>query len=208
MKKIIITSLFLVIGTASFSQDAGVSDALIVDALIRKNLNKNFESIQQKAYSLSDSERAFLYNQHEMKWQAGVGINCAISYMLMMSNFGIGNFYQGDYVGGYITLIGSITGAGLAFIGLLGSTTSADSSRDSSSGSSYSNWGPVILVGGVTLYLSSGIFGIVRAYFYPQSYNKKLKESLHISKAVTYDIAPEFAVTPKGADITLIRIRF
>ena len=197
MKKIIITSLFLVISIPCFSQSVET-----VDALLRNGLNKNFDSIQQEAYLLDDLQRTAIYNQYKQNLWIGGVTNCLFSLWLT-STFGMFNFAQEDYVGGYISLIGCVTGAGLVLVGLGGSLYYSGCNKPPPP-----IWPGVVAMSGFAIYFSSSIFGVVRSYVYPHSYNKKLKESLHISKAVTYDIAPEFAVTPNGADVTLIRIRF
>ena len=195
MKKIIITSIFLIISIPCFSQNTGA-----VDALIREGLDKNFTSIQREARSLNEFERNFIYNQHEKDWLVGGAVNLVPPLFFFLPNFGIGNFIQGDNAGGAITLVGGTTGYVLGWVGIAGMIAANDDNVPS--------WALATTIGGFISFYAFSAFGVVRALLYPNSYNKKLKGVLYFSQASTYDVLPEFYVTKNKSELTLIRIRF
>jgi hypothetical protein len=199
--------IFFFICTACFGQNTQE-----IDNLIKFGLNKNFNLIQEEAANFEYTELLDIYDRHKKNlWLGGVGglVNL-FPPLILLPNFGIGNFIQKDCLGGTITLAGTVLGGGLLFLGISNWGVvvpfSVIPSGNTSNNNSNKIWPIVTITGGVIFYASS-IFGIVRAVAYPFIYNKKLKTALNFNQT-TVDIEPSLSITENGLNLTLVSMEW
>jgi hypothetical protein len=205
MKKKIMGFLLMLAGGFCFAQTS--NGYIIVNHLIKFGLNKNFARIQQVASDLSENERLMLYEAHSIgteKMWAGAAIDFFIG-------FGIGNFYQGDYLSGGIALGGDIIGFGLgitgAYLATIGYAVSLISLFQSEETIQLLENGLYFLASGITVFLASRIFGLVRTFVFPSAYNNKLRNALNVGGLVL-NIEPSLDITERGYELALVRFRF
>ena len=189
MKKIFALIPFIVISSICFAQNTET-----INTLISADINKNYDSIREESENLTESERIAIFQRHEKNRWLGGTVNLLIN-LVLQSNFGIGNFMQGDMLGGTITLSGNFAGMGLVALGIFGL----------SAGIPYA--GPVGIFGGVATSISFSIFGIVRAFVYPRLYNNKLRGALWIGQ-VELDIKPSLSMTGQKHELTLVKLHY
>jgi hypothetical protein len=196
MKRVTAIGLFFLISSTCFAEN--IED---IDALIREGLNKNFDSIREEATDLSETDRLEIYNQHKKSHLKGGLIN-VIPNLLICNNFGIGNFIQGDTLSGVITLSGNLVGIGLLLYGF------ADQRRiEQNLTGDIVPMSGFFVIGPIVSWAFS-MFGTVRAFVYPVSYNDKLKTALQINQ-VSVDIEPSLSIRPgQKYELTLVRIKY
>ena len=195
MKKAAVISIFLIISGTCFAQNIEN-----IDTLITAGLDENYLAIQEEAANLNDKERAEIYYQYKKDNWLGGFVNL-IPNLLIFNNFGIGNFIQGDEFGGTITLTGNLTGIGLVLYGFLDQRRVNNSIR-----------GDIVTISpffifGMIFMEAFSIYGTVRAFIYPITYNNKLRTALQFDQ-VTVDIEPSLSVTNKNYELTLARITY
>jgi hypothetical protein len=204
MKKGIMIFALLLAGGFCFAQTSeGFSR---VNSLLRSGLNKNYSAIQAESFNLDEAERLRLYNAYDMgsdKMWIGAGLNFFVG-------FGVGNFYQKDYLAGGITLGGTVAGLGLLFGGY---AVFVNELVNTVSGSS-STGGREALEKGLPLYIAGGlvlstaqIFGLVRTFVFPSSYNNKLRNALNV-QGLVLNIEPSLNITDNGYELALVHFRY
>jgi hypothetical protein len=200
MKKGIVVFVLLLAAGFCFAQTD--EDYARADFLIRTGLNKNYQAIQEAASSLDTTQRLRLYDAHDMgsdtMW-AGVALDFFVG-------FGIGNFYQKDYLGGGITLGGDLIGMGLIIGGYV---VIWDASRNNYLNVMFSQFdkGLSLSIAGGIVYSAFQIFGLVRTFIFPSGYNDKLRNALNIY-GLAMNIEPSLDISDKGYELALVRLRF
>jgi hypothetical protein len=121
--------------------------------------------------------------------------------------FGIGNFYQKDYLGGGIALGGDLAGLGL-FIGGYAVMINGIATEGLLVGFLVGMYTalPLAVCGSVVL-TASRIFGLVRTLIFPPGYNNKLKNALNI-RSVVMNIEPSLNITGSEYELTLVHFRY
>jgi hypothetical protein len=199
MKKKIMGFVLLLAGGFCFAQTG--NGYIKVNHLIKSGLNKNFARIQQEASDLSENERLRLFDANSIdteKMWTGAGIDFFIG-------FGIGNFYQGDYLGGGIALGGEIIGLGLIVTGYF--SAMAATLTDYATEYITFEQGLFIYLAGAIVSMASRTFGLVRAFIFPSAYNNKLRNALNVGGLVL-NIEPSLDITERGYELALVRLRF
>jgi len=204
IKKIgIVIGLFFIISGACFAENTeGLESTESIDALIRAGLNKNYDSIREEAASLNETERLEIYKRNKKNYFTGGLVNL-IPNIFFWHNFGIGNFIQGDKIGGFVTLAGNLAGIGVLIYGF------ADQARIERNLTADDDMVPTsafFLIGPMISYVFSS-FGTVRSIVYPISYNNKLKKALQIVQ-VSVNIEPSLYITGKKYELNLVRVRY
>jgi hypothetical protein len=218
MKKGIMFFALLLAGGFCFAQTN--ESYARVDYLLQSGLNKNYSAIQQEASTLDETQRLRLYNAY-IKGTEEMWIGRALAFVL---GFGIGNFYQKDYLGGGIALGGDVVGVGLMISGYavmldtLYTTVytvndSIDGTVDDSVDDSVNEVANriatayTLFISGSIVCLASNIFGLVRTFIFPASYNGKLKNALNIH-GLAMDIEPSLNISGSEYELTLVRFRY
>jgi hypothetical protein len=209
MKKGILLCAFVLVGVLASAQETGNPGK--VQVLIQGGLNSNFDAIQAESALISDVDRLRLYNANVKKPWAGAALNFFLGY-------GIGNFVQGDYLGGGIALGGELVGLGLIVAGYiramntLGDLTGTVYEDVGTGSYPYSDDAVVkefftfFLIGAGTMAVSS-LFGFIRTFAFPSSYNKKLANALS-GGGLTLNIEPNLDIGSRGASLALVRLSF
>jgi len=201
MKKALIAGMFFGVCTICFAQNTQS-----IDVLINEGLNKNSYLIQEELASFSVDERLDIYHQYRKNVWLGGLINF-IPPLFLLPNFGIGNFIYKDYLGGIITLTGTVLGSGMLLSALnFGDLFDSSEPNNTSYNNSRQIWMTVLMSGGIIFYASS-IFGIVRAITYPISYNNKLKTAINIDQ-IAIDIMPSLLITENGLNLVLVKMEW
>jgi hypothetical protein len=174
-----------------------------VNTMLRSGLNKNFSAIQQEAYNLDEVQRLRLYDTHNMgseKTWIGVALDIFLG-------FGIGNFYQKDYLGGGIALGCDLAGLGL-FIGGYAVMINGISAGGLLVGTMVGMYTalPLYISGGVVTF-ASRTFGLIRTLIFPSGYNNKLRNALNI-RSVVMNIEPSLNITGSEYELTLVHFRY
>ena len=203
MKKIPVIGMLILASAACFGQDANR-----INTLIKASLDKNFGAIQQEAAGMDDVERLTLYNRNKMApWEGGL-INLFGPLAIGgIANFGVGNFLQGDMLGGGITLGGNLVGIGVLIAGIVKFSLVPTHYREAGQRDSPAYTDSFILMGigaGTTVFFN--LFGAVKAFMYPASYNSKLKRALDVEHMVL-NIEPSLDITGQGVRLALARIQ-
>jgi len=110
MKKcaLFIGFIFLLTGFG-FSQEAASQERTsddsfqIVNFLIRDDLSRNFEQIQQESLNLTAAQRLTLFGLNENRFGTPLALN-------LLLGLGIGSIVQGDTAGGVAGLLGDLVG--------------------------------------------------------------------------------------------------
>jgi len=201
-KKNILIALIFVICVPSFAQKTQYIDTLITREL--RGLNKNFATIQQEAASFDETERLEIYNQYKKNVWLGGLINVLLPG-------GIGSFYQGDYIAGGIIVGGELLGFGMFSVGTMMTfiplimvfpVLTEEGSRVIENGIIITTVGGVITV-------ASYLFGIIRAFYYPHTYNKKLKAALWLeSDSLKVSIIPSLNITGNDVVVTVLKLKW
>ena len=177
-----------------------------IDTLIKwdlKGLNENFDTIQLETVNLDETERLEIYNRHKKNiWGRG---------LMSLIPYGIGSFINGDSVFGDIVMVGEILGGATAGVGAficiipfmwLITLFTGEASQIIETGAT------VMKVGGIiagAFYL----FGIIRGFYYPYAYNKKLKAALWPdSDSLTVSIIPSVDITENDIAVTLVSLKW
>jgi hypothetical protein len=196
MKRKVIFLILLLAGSVCFAQESVEYGQ--VNSLLISGLNKNFDRIQNIAAQLNEAERIRLYNIHIMKSDE-MWIGAVLDFFV---GFGIGNFYQQDYLGGGITLGGDIIGLGLLIAGY---GLSLDAISTGSLSQIFDVGLPLYVAGGLVISVAN-IFGLVRTFTFPSSYNNKLRSALNVGGLVL-NIEPSLDITAQGYELALVRIK-
>jgi hypothetical protein len=117
--------------------------------------------------------------------------------------------YQKDYLGGGIALGGYLAGLGLMIGGyavMLNSVVSAAENPEAPPFDMFEKALPLYISGGIVL-SASQIFGLVRTFVFPSSYNNKLKNALDI-RGLVMNIEPSMNITDRGYELTLVNFRY
>jgi hypothetical protein len=211
MKKSILFFALLLAGRFCFAQTD--ENYARVNSLLQSGLNKNFFAIQQEAANLDEIQRLSLYNAHNI--QSGkIAAGAALDFFL---GFGIGNFLQKDYLAGGIALGGDLVASGLMLSGtamlvvyplfVFGATREDDDTAVYDDGM-FKTAVTLMFSGGFVL-LASRIFGLIRTFVFPSSYNNKLRTALNISDlTLTMNIEPSLGISDKGYELTLVHFRY
>jgi hypothetical protein len=177
-----------------------------INTLIKRDLRgltRNFDSIQREAANLDETERLEIYNRYEKNvWGRGV---------MGLIPFGIGSFINGDYAFGGIFMAGEAAGGALVVVGammpiigviMIFPILSGDLSRMIEFGETLMKTGGIIA--GV-FYL----FGIIRGFYYPHAYNKKLKTALGLESDSSHvSIIPSVDIIGNKTAVTLLSIKW
>jgi hypothetical protein len=168
-------------------------------------LNKNFFAIQQEAYNLDDAQRLRLYSAHDIE-SDDMWIGAALDFFL---SFGIGNFYQQDYLGGGITLGGDLAGIGLiigGYVMLINDIISVSASESVEFSDMVERGLPLYISGGIVIF-ASNTCGLIRTFIFPSSYNNKLRNALNI-QGLAMNIEPSLNITGNEYELTLVHFRY
>jgi hypothetical protein len=198
-KKNISIALIFVICAPCFAQNKQQIDTLIKFDL--SGLKENFDSIQQEAANLDETERLEIYDRYKK--------NVWIGGLINLLPGGFGSFIQNDHIGYGITWGGELLGLGAIDVGLsmflisfLPVLPMAFEKRLQMiiNGGALTQAGCFILV---PFYL----FGIIRAFYYPNAYNKKLKTALWpMPEPVTFSIIPSVNTAGNDVAVTVVSL--
>jgi hypothetical protein len=181
MKKAILLAavLFITLSAKGFTDEPAFFE---IHGLLQRGLSKNYDSILQKASSLTAFEKMILLDIHEK--------NSGVPFVVnLTAGFGIGSYIQGDVVNGTIQLSGQLLGlAGMIASGFM---------YDADFSSEQSVLGSAFFATGEILFLGTRLYGCITPFLYKNSYNKKLKNALQYYN-VSYDIIPEITDTGSG----------
>jgi hypothetical protein len=203
MKKGAALFALLLAGGVCFAQN--ISDYNRVNQLLRKGLgSSNLAAVEEGAVNLDEAERLRLYNNHRIrddKMWAGAALNFFLG-------FGIGNFYQRDYLGGGVTLGGDIVGAALIITGVVkiakiyaaGLTGGYTGISDEYDAVAYYSVGSIICAG-------ANLFGLVRTFVFPAGYNNRLRNALQV-QGLVMNIEPSIHITGQGVELALVNLKF
>jgi len=178
-----------------------------INTLIKKDLpglKKNFDSIQLEAAGLDETERLAVYNRHKKSEWVGGLIN-------IFAPGGAGSFYQDDYVGGGIVLGGELLGLGTFFVGSMMFFIPVITIFPlfTKEGLQMIETGNDLMIAGGVMFAASWLFGVIRAFYYPNIYNKKLKTSLWPEPDfLPVSIIPSVNITGNGVEIMLVSMKW
>ena len=194
-KKNILIALIFVICVPCFAQ---TNDRWM--SMIKWDKDDDFVSIQQEAVNLDETERLEIYNRYKKNVWVGGLVN--------LYPLGFGSMIQRDYIGHKITVIGEMVGLETVGVGfaMFFSPLFFRFSPMSIEMMKYS----------VTLYQIGGftaatfyLFGIIRAFCYPHSYNKKLKAAIWPEpKPATVSIIPSVNIIGGDVAVTVVNIKW
>jgi hypothetical protein len=199
-------ALFALLLTGGICFAQNVSEYNRIDQLLKGGLkNSNLAAIQEGAANLDEVERLRLYNNHKLL-DDSMWLGVALDFFV---GWGIGNFVQRDYLGGGITLGGHVAGLACMIVGLVKVYSTLDNAAYGSSTSItdvYYEFLGFYIAGGV-ISLGSQIFGLVRAFTFPSSYNNKLKKALQV-QGLVMNIEPSINITGQGLELALVNLKF
>ena len=199
--------LFFAIWIPCFAQEnQDIQENQDVDTLIEwnlKGLTKNFNSIRREAANLDETERLEIYNRHKKNvWGRG---------LMSLIPYGIGSLINGDYAFGGIVLGGEVLGGALVGFGammplfgimMVFPIFSGDLSRMMEFGKT------LMVAGGITAGVFY-LFGIIRGFYYPHAYNKKLKTALLLeSDTSPVSIIPSVDIIGNNTAVTLLSFKW
>jgi hypothetical protein len=177
-----------------------------IDTLIKWNLRgltQNFDSIQQEAADLDETERLEIYNRHKKNvWGRG---------LMSLIPFGIGSFINGDFAFGGIVMGGEVVGGALIGFGAMMPIFGVIMVFPI-----FSGYLPRMIEFGKTLMMAGGItagafylLGIIRGFYYPHAYNKKLKTALGLETVSSHvSIIPSVDIIGNNTAVTLISFKW
>jgi hypothetical protein len=178
-----LTALTAIIVLAALGYGAFAQDTSLTTSLIKRDLYKNFDQIQDAAKKLDESQRNAVFNL-TAKDPASDGLLGAI--LNILPGFGIGSFMMGDKSGGVLGLCLDLSVA-VVDLSLLG----------------------IIYFGGLTLdivniyYISiavlpiiSRVVQVVRPFVFIPKYNDDLADALLLSALGAKDADIRFALLP------------
>jgi hypothetical protein len=204
-EKLLVVILFFA-GVCCFAQ---TNDSYgTVNALLKSGLNKNYGAIQDESVNLNGDERLWLYDDYAMS-PYKMWMGAALNYFF---GFGVGNFFQKDYLGGGVTLGGTVVGGTLCVVGymqLLNAMNDTSPSSDSYLSILIEATNKFVLfyaLGG-SIAVASSVFGMVRIFTFPHSYNRKLSNALNIN-GLALNIEPSLDISGRGLDLALVRLSF
>ena len=141
---------------------------LQIERMLDDGLDDNFKPISESSKNLSAVNKERIYLRYKKKDQV---LGCLFN---IFPGYGIGSFYQGDTRGGLYSLAFTGVGIGFYIAGIAQATTSnAGEPEFNGRAEMYLTTGAIILVVGF-------VYSAVRAYNYPDSYNRKLGDALNL----------------------------
>lgn len=136
------------------------------------DLEKNFDEIKKEALVLDNDERTYIFSQYSQIQKNNIGSAVALN---MLFGLGLGSFSQGDQKGGLFSLIAEPFSLFLAISPLLIPTMQPENRA-------------LLSTLGISSYIISRIYTIIRPGIYASAYNKKLTEAIKL----TVDFTPTF----------------
>jgi len=193
--------LIFVVCIPCFAQENNDIDTLIKKDL--RGLTQNFDSIRREAANLDETERLDIYNWYKKSVWGGGLIN--------LLPFGLGSFIKGDYVFGHIVRVGEILGVYTVGFGLIIPMIGVMMVFPILSGDlpRMIEYGEILMKTGGIIAGAFYLIGIIRGFYYPHAYNKKLKTALWLeSDSSPVSIIPSVTITGNNTAVTLLSFKW
>jgi len=159
-----------------------------IQYLIKKNLEKNKERIQNASSHISPVDRELLYEKNRSRSALGyVALN-------VLPGFGIGSLVQGDIAFGVTQSVLEITAFIIGFVlerpvNYCGSFANDDYCSENDRKNDRNNKIRAKIV--VPIFITSYLTGLIRPFFYQSKYNQTLIEALtYIDENISFSIDP------------------